>query len=98
MKWFNKNTDDIKNSLSEQIELYEDILKMKKTNGWKYLEGLYRDQLEAYRNDNATNAKDWNDYIDKKGKIHGINLLLTDIEDIERAGELARDELSKFND
>jgi hypothetical protein len=97
MKWFNFKNDN-RQILEDQAELYEDILKMKRTPGWKYLEKLYKEQLEAYRTDNATNAKDWNDYIDKKGKIYGINLLLTDIEDIERTGQVAQEELLKFKD
>jgi len=90
MRFFHKKDED---GLKAQSELYEDILKMKRTSGWKYLESLYKDQLNAYIADNAMNATDWNDYLKKRGMIQGINLLLTNIEDIERQGIEAQKEL-----
>lgn len=92
MKFFNfKKTD--KDELQERIDFAEDIKRMQKTAGWKRLEKLYSDQIKAYTADNAINAKNWEDYLDKKGKIFGMNLLLTDIEDFIRQGEEAQSQL-----
>lgn len=92
MKFFNFKKED-KNELKERVDFAEDILKMQKTAGWKKLEKLYREQLQAYIYDNATNATDWEDYLKKSGKIFGINLLLSDIEDIIRQGEEAKEKI-----
>lgn len=92
MKFFNFKKTDL-DELKERADFAEDIKRMMKTPGWKRLEKLYTEQLQAYIADNSTNAKDWNDYLDKKGKIHGINLLLLDIEDILRQGEEAEEKL-----
>lgn len=92
MKFFNfKKTDQ--DELRERVDFAEDIKKMQKTAGWKRLEKLYKEQIQGYIADNATNAKDWNDYLDKKGKIHGMNLLMTDIEDFLRQGEEAKEQI-----
>lgn len=90
MRFFNKRDDE---ELKRKAELYEDILKMKRTSGWKYLENLYKEQLQGYITDNAMNAIDWQDYLKKRGMIQGINLFLTDIEDIEMQGQEAQKEL-----
>jgi len=72
----------------------EEIERMMATPGWKIVESLLKDQLEAYVADNATSAKDWNDYLEKSGKIFGIRLLLTDLDDYVRQGQEAKERIA----
>jgi hypothetical protein len=87
-KVINGLTDD---ELRQRIDFAEDTKKMLKTDGWIRHEALLKEQLQAYIADNSTNALDWNDYLKKSGKIFGINLLLTNIEESIRQGEEAKE-------
>lgn len=79
-----------KDEKEKRIQEAEDIRLMKQTPGWIILENLLNEQLKAYITDNAIAANDWEDYINKRGKIFGIQLLLSDIDDYERMGEEAK--------
>lgn len=81
--------------LQQQVEEGESVRSMMMTEGWKIVEKNLKEQLEAYVADNATSAKDWDDYLKKSGKIFGIQLLLVDLADYIRAGDQAKEELSK---
>lgn len=94
---FNKPNLSELAELKERVDQGDAVERMMKTDGWKLLGPLLHEQLEAYRVDNATAAKDWEDYMAKRGKIFGIELLLTDIEDYIRLGKEASEELDKLN-
>jgi hypothetical protein len=79
-----------KDEKEKRIQEAEDIRLMKQTPGWIILENLLNEQLKAYITDNAIAANDWEDYINKRGKIFGIQLLLSNIDDYERMGEEAK--------
>ena len=81
--------EDLKN----RVDLADSVAHMMQTEGWRVVEAHLKDQLAIYTADNACNAIDWNDYLKKAGKIAGIHLLLTDINDFILQGEEASLEL-----
>lgn len=97
MKFFNFNKDKDIAELKRRVDNGEAVKKMCETDGWKAVESLLQEQLEAYKIDNATEAKDWDDYKQKAGKIFGIQLLLTNISDFITQGQDASEELDKLN-
>jgi hypothetical protein len=82
--------------LKERIDQADAVSRMKETEGWKIVEKLFADQLAAYVADNATEAKDWSDYLKKAGKIHGIKLLMVDVDDFIRQGVEAANQIDEF--
>jgi hypothetical protein len=81
-----------KDEKEKRIQDAEDIRLMQSTPGWKILESLLQEQLQAYISDNAMSADNWENYLNKRGKIFGIQLLLTNIEDYKRMGEEAKED------
>lgn len=98
MRLFHRTTEEEIAELEKRVSDRDDILRMKKTQGWKLLEKLFDEQLKSYVADNATEAKDWNDYLRKAGKIFGIQLVMVDVEDYIRQGDEAEEQLRLITD
>ncbi len=72
------------------------VEQMTRTDGWKILEGHFRQQLEMYKNDIIQNCNSWEEYLDKRAKVHAMSLFLTDVEEFMSQGELAKEDLKKL--
>lgn len=95
MQYRETDSSVLRDQLARQAEQGEAVRRMRETEGWKIVESHLKDQLEAYEKDNAADAKSWDEYLRKAGKIFGIRLLLVDIADFERQGDNAAEELDR---
>jgi hypothetical protein len=87
----------LKEELKKRIDDADAIAAMMSTDGWKLLEALLREQLEAYKADVLFNCKSWDQYQEQRGKAWAINLLLTDIEDFQLQGAEASESITKLD-
>lgn len=101
MKFFNFQKDDKESkieNLKKRCDDAEAILTMKKSKGWKLIENLLQEQLEAYKAELLVGCKNYEEYQEKRGKAWGISILWADVEDYIRQGEEASEELDRLKD
>ena len=101
MKYFNFKKDEkekFKDQLKKRCDDAKAILQMSRTPGWKLIETLLGEQLEAYKAELLVGCKNYEEYQEKRGKAWGISILKADLQDYIRMGEEASLELDKFKD
>lgn len=99
MKFFNFKKDDKEkfvDQLKKRCDDAQAILQMSETPGWKLIETLLQEQLEAYKAELLVGCKTYEEYQEKRGKAWGISILRADLEDYIRMGKEASDELDKL--